>query len=46
LFTDGEAFTQDDSAGNLALHIIGNLKTYIGLVIGETGLDRLIITEG
>ena len=30
----------NNSAGNLALHIIGNLKTYIGTNLGETGYIR------
>jgi uncharacterized damage-inducible protein DinB len=29
-----------NSAGNLCLHLIGNLNTYIGSVIGETGYIR------
>lgn len=29
-----------NSAGNLCLHLIGNLKTFIGAVIGETGYIR------
>ncbi len=29
-----------NSAGNLALHIIGNLKTYIGAALGNTGYVR------
>ncbi|WP_028525252.1 DUF1572 family protein [Runella limosa] len=29
-----------NSAGNLALHLIGNLNTYIGAEIGETGYVR------
>ena len=33
-------FTVSNSAGNLCLHIIGNLNTYIGLAIGNTGYVR------
>lgn len=29
-----------NSAGNLCLHLIGNLNTYIGAVIGKTGYVR------
>jgi uncharacterized damage-inducible protein DinB len=29
-----------NSAGNLCLHLIGNLNTYIGAVIGQTGYVR------
>jgi hypothetical protein len=29
-----------NSAGNLCLHLIGNLNTYIGAVIGKTGYIR------
>lgn len=29
-----------NSAGNLCLHLIGNLNTFIGAVIGETGYIR------
>jgi uncharacterized damage-inducible protein DinB len=29
-----------NSAGNLCLHLAGNLKTFIGAVIGETGYVR------
>jgi uncharacterized damage-inducible protein DinB len=29
-----------NSAGNLALHLIGNLNTYIGATIGQTGYVR------
>tara|TARA_R110000868_G_scaffold145181_1_gene365087 strand:+ start:7608 stop:8051 length:444 start_codon:yes stop_codon:yes gene_type:complete len=29
-----------NSAGNLCLHIVGNLNTYIGAVIGNTGYVR------
>lgn len=29
-----------NSAGNLCLHLVGNLNTYIGAVIGETGYIR------
>jgi uncharacterized damage-inducible protein DinB len=29
-----------NSAGNLCLHLVGNLNTYIGVVIGETGYIR------
>ncbi len=29
-----------NSAGNLCLHLAGNLKTFIGAVIGETGYIR------
>ena len=27
-------------AGNLCLHLVGNLKTYIGAVLGKTGYQR------
>lgn len=30
----------NNSAGNLALHLIGNLKTYIGAELGQTGYIR------
>lgn len=30
----------ENSAGNLCLHIIGNLKTYIGAALGNTGYIR------
>lgn len=33
-------FSVSNSAGNLCLHIIGNLNTYIGLAIGNTGYVR------
>lgn len=33
-------FTVSNSAGNLCLHILGNLNTYIGLAIGNTGYVR------
>ena len=29
-----------NSAGNLCLHLVGNLKTYIGSVMGKTGYIR------
>jgi len=29
-----------NSAGNLALHLVGNLQTYIGAVLGKTGYVR------
>lgn len=29
-----------NSAGNLCLHLVGNLNTYIGAMIGETGYIR------
>ena len=29
-----------NSAGNLCLHLVGNLKSFIGAVIGETGYVR------
>jgi len=29
-----------NSAGNLALHLVGNLNTYIGLYLGNTGYVR------
>ncbi|WP_421943124.1 DUF1572 family protein [Pedobacter sp.] len=29
-----------NSAGNLCLHLIGNLKTYIGLVLGKVDYER------
>ncbi len=29
-----------NSAGNLALHLIGNLNTYIGSILGQTGYIR------
>lgn len=29
-----------NSAGNLTLHIIGNLKHFVGAVLGETGFER------
>lgn len=29
-----------NSAGNLALHLVGNLNTYLGAVIGKTGYIR------
>jgi uncharacterized damage-inducible protein DinB len=29
-----------NTAGNLALHLVGNLNTYIGAVIGKTGYVR------
>lgn len=29
-----------NSAGNLCLHLVGNLNTYIGAVIGQTGYVR------
>lgn len=29
-----------NSAGNLCLHLVGNLQTFIGAVIGETGYVR------
>tara|TARA_R110002051_G_scaffold243722_2_gene303698 strand:+ start:804 stop:1250 length:447 start_codon:yes stop_codon:yes gene_type:complete len=29
-----------NSAGNLCLHLVGNLNTYIGEVIGKTGYQR------
>ncbi len=29
-----------NSAGNLCLHLIGNLNTYIGAEIGKTGYTR------
>ncbi len=29
-----------NSAGNLALHLVGNLNTYIGAVLGQTGYVR------
>ena len=29
-----------NSAGNLCLHLVGNLNTYLGAVIGETGYIR------
>lgn len=29
-----------NTAGNLALHLVGNLNTYIGAVIGKTGYIR------
>lgn len=29
-----------NSAGNLALHLVGNLNTYIGLYLGHTGYVR------
>lgn len=32
--------TISNSAGNLALHLIGNLNTYIGAEIGKTGYIR------
>lgn len=30
----------NNSAGNLCLHLVGNLNTYIGAVIGKTGYIR------
>lgn len=35
--TDGQIA---NSAGNLCLHLVGNLNTYIGAVIGNTGYIR------
>jgi hypothetical protein len=29
-----------NSGGNLTLHLIGNLNTYIGLALGKTGYER------
>ncbi|WP_428225552.1 DinB family protein [Flavobacterium sp.] len=29
-----------NSAGNLALHLVGNLKTYFGTILGNTGYER------
>jgi len=29
-----------NSAGNLCLHLIGNLNTYIGAILGQTGYTR------
>lgn len=34
-----------NSAGNLCLHLIGNLQTYIGAEIGETGYIRDRVAE-
>ena len=35
--TDGKI---SNSAGNLCLHLVGNLNTYIGLEFGKTGYVR------
>ncbi|WP_310586229.1 hypothetical protein [Lacihabitans soyangensis] len=30
----------NNSAGNLCLHILGNLNNYIGAILGNTGYER------
>jgi uncharacterized damage-inducible protein DinB len=51
LKTEIEAYTNEaniwriekniaNSAGNLCLHLVGNLNTYIGAVLGNTGYQR------